>query len=283
MRAERGFVRAFVLLIIACPVFAQEIPLTPVADAFVASAQPTSNFGGAGALSLAGPGLAKGEFQTVLRFDAAVAKAAFDASFGAGAWSIEGVTLKLTASAAPNPIFNPLAAGGFSASWMEDDSWVEGDGTPGMPAPAGVTFATLPTFLGPSDAPLGAFFFSGITTGAHTYTLFAAPSLVDDIEAGGLVSIRLAAADASVSYVFNSRNFPTPANWPVLTIGAVRTTSSPGDLDHDGDVDQQDLGVLLAAYGTCAGQPGFNPDADIDDSGCVNQHDLGLLLADWDG
>src|SRR5262245_59815388 len=43
--------------------------LTPTADAFVVAAQPTNNYGGAGALSAAAAGLARGEFQSVLRFD----------------------------------------------------------------------------------------------------------------------------------------------------------------------------------------------------------------------
>lgn len=56
-----------------------------------------------------------------------------------------------------------------------------------------------------------------------------------------------------------------------------------GDLTGDGKVNQEDLGLLLAAYGTCVGQPGFNKICDIDGDGCVGQSDLGILLADWTG
>ena len=52
----------------------------------------------------------------------------------------------------------------------------------------------------------------------------------------------------------------------------------PGDLDGDGDVDLADLATLLAAYGTCAGDPGYNPDADLDADGDVDLADLAALL-----
>ncbi|MFG0251897.1 MAG: hypothetical protein ACF8NJ_03380 [Phycisphaerales bacterium JB038] len=46
------------------------------------------------------------------------------------------------------------------------------------------------------------------------------------------------------------------------------------DLDGDGDTDQADLGVLLAAYGNDAG-------GDLDGDGDTDQADLGILLADY--
>jgi hypothetical protein len=54
-----------------------------------------------------------------------------------------------------------------------------------------------------------------------------------------------------------------------------------GDIDGDGDTDLADLAALLAAYDTCTGDPGFNPDADFDTSGCVDLSDLAFLLADY--
>ena len=54
-----------------------------------------------------------------------------------------------------------------------------------------------------------------------------------------------------------------------------------GDIDGDGDVDLADLAALLAAYGLCAGDPGYNPDADFDESGCVDLADLAALLANY--
>jgi WD40 repeat protein len=56
---------------------------------------------------------------------------------------------------------------------------------------------------------------------------------------------------------------------------------TPGDVDHDGDVDQQDLGRLLAAYEYCDGETGYARDCDINGDGVVNQPDLGILLANY--
>lgn len=55
----------------------------------------------------------------------------------------------------------------------------------------------------------------------------------------------------------------------------------PGDIDLDGTIGQPDLGILLAAYGTSACQPGFNPMADLDGDGTIGQSDLGILLAKY--
>ncbi len=56
-----------------------------------------------------------------------------------------------------------------------------------------------------------------------------------------------------------------------------------GDINGDGNVDMSDLGALLAAYGTCEGQQGYNPNANIspNDPGpqCIDMSDLGVLLS----
>ncbi|KKK49008.1 hypothetical protein LCGC14_3139400 [marine sediment metagenome] len=51
-----------------------------------------------------------------------------------------------------------------------------------------------------------------------------------------------------------------------------------GDIDGDGDVDLSDLAALLASYGLCVGDPGYNPDADFDGNGCVDLDDLAEVL-----
>jgi len=54
----------------------------------------------------------------------------------------------------------------------------------------------------------------------------------------------------------------------------------PGDFDGDGDVDQSDLGVLLADYG-CVSPPEPDCPGDIDGDGDTDQSDLGVLLANF--
>jgi hypothetical protein len=49
----------------------------------------------------------------------------------------------------------------------------------------------------------------------------------------------------------------------------------PGDLTGDGCVDQQDLGILLAAYE-------LSGEGDVDGDGDTDQGDLGILLANYD-
>lgn len=67
----------------------------------------------------------------------------------------------------------------------------------------------------------------------------------------------------------------------ITLIGEVVAAGVEGDVDGDGDVDQADLNLMLAAFGACAGDPGYNAAADFDDSGCVDQSDLNVLLASF--
>ena len=205
----------------ACATFSQN----PSADAFVTPG-PTgnlsnNNYGGAGALSIAAPGLSQGEFQSVLQFGLSAAKTSFDAQFGVGQWTIQSVTLQLTATAPGNPIFNSSAAGQFSVSWMQNDTWTEGTGTPQTPTTAGITFATLSNFVSGADELLGTYGFNGATNGNATYTLNLTPSFSADILAGGTLSLRMFAANNSVSYLSDSRNFGGASVRPLLTVTAV--------------------------------------------------------------
>jgi Dockerin type I domain len=68
-----------------------------------------------------------------------------------------------------------------------------------------------------------------------------------------------------------------------LYVGYADPGLTPGDVNGDGVVDQSDLGLLLAAYDYCDGDPNYNPAADFDGDGCVGQPDLGVLLANYQG
>jgi len=205
---------------------------SPAADAFVTTGASGNlsgnNYGGGGALSLAAAGLPQGELQSVLQFNLGGAAASFNSTYGAGQWSIQSVTLQLTATAAGNAIFNTPAAGLLGISWMQNDSWLEGTGTPGAPGASGITFSGLQSsFIGPGDENLGTFSFGGVTSGTFNYSLGLTPGLTADLLAGENLSLRLFAADSAVSGVFNSRSFGTVAARPVLTIVAV---PEPGTL-----------------------------------------------------
>src|SRR5258705_13496524 len=177
---------------------------TPIADAFVTTGPSGNlsgnNYGGAGSVSLSAPGLPQGEFQSALKFDLGGAAASFDGAFGAGQWSVQSVTLQLTAAPANNAIFNTPAAGQFGVSWLQNDAWTEGTGTPGSPGASGITFTTLQsTFIGSGDESLGTFAFSGATPGAFSDSLGLSAGLVADALNGGILSLRLFAADSNAS------------------------------------------------------------------------------------
>jgi len=218
---------------------ADVVNLNPVADAFVSSAQPAGNFGAAGALSVAAPGLSLGEFQTLVRFDTGPAIAAFNASYGASNWAITDITLTFTSTAPNNPIFNAADAGGVSAYWMQNDSWVEGSGGPSSPSATGISFSTLPGFLSPGDEFVSSAVYNGSTSGTIAFQPAFTPGFVTDVSLGSLVSFRLAASTATTSWVFNSRTFGTVSSRPVLSITAV---PAPG------------TALVLAAAGLLSGR-----------------------------
>lgn len=69
----------------------------------------------------------------------------------------------------------------------------------------------------------------------------------------------------------------------VRLVGVTTVTPVPaGDVNRDGNVDQADLGILLGAWGTCPGDPGYDPRANLaPENPCIDQADLGILLAGW--
>ena len=204
-----------------------------IADAFVTTGANGSlssdNFGAAGALAVAAPGLPQGEFQTVLKFNLSQVTSSLNAIYGTGLWSVQSVTLNLTASSHNNSIFNNIAAGNFNISLMQNNTWVEGTGTGGTPTTDGISYDTLQsTYINnATDQPLGTFSFGGGSTGTASYSLTLSSGLVSDLLDGDDLSLRLFAADNDVSYLFNSRQSGGLTGSPELVIQAV---PEPGTL-----------------------------------------------------
>ena len=202
---------AGIILASICAADAGTFSTNAFSDAFAATG-PTGNlsgdnFGGAGALAIAAPGLPQGEFQTVLQFNLSGAFNSFNAQYGVGQWSIQSVTLQLTSSPHNNAIFNNIAAGQFGVSLMQNNSWVEGTGTGGIPTTDGISFNSLEsTYINnASDQALGTFNFPGGSTGANDYALNLSSGVIGDVSSGADMSLRLFAADNSLSYLFSAR------------------------------------------------------------------------------
>jgi hypothetical protein len=208
------------VLLLASTATAATFNLSQVADAFVTSAQPNSNYGGAGSLAVSAVGKPQGTFQSLLKFDLAAALTNFDGLFGSGNWTLQGVSLQLTATSPGNPLFNAAAAGSVAVSWLSDDSWIEGSGTPTLPSATGVTFNSLPAVVALGSQSMGSFAFGGGTSGTANYLLNPSSGLRNDAFAGSLASILLNAGDSSVAALFNSLSFGNVALRPVLILSA---------------------------------------------------------------
>ena len=237
-----GFLRKSILLpILAAGVFSitagahgqTVFSTSSISDAFVTpgatGSLANSNFGAAGALAVAASGLPQGEFQSVLQFQLSGITSQLNGLYGVGQWTVQSVTLDLTASAHPNPIFNPVAAGNFNVSLMQNNSWREGTGTGGLPTSDGITYnSLLGTYINnATDQALGTFAYNGSTSGTLAYSLTLSSGLVTDLLDGDNVSLRLYADDNNVSYLFNSRQGGSGSTSPTLVIDVV---PEPGSL-----------------------------------------------------
>ncbi len=233
--------KAFSILICATsallPLSASALDSSQIAtaDAFVTAGSadpnaglPTKNYGAAGALMISPAGSAKGEIESLLKFNLAATKSLYDSTFGVGNWVITGLKLQLGTSdgfAGDQPmnlIFNTINGGLFGFDWLANDSWAEGTGNPMNPKTDGVSYNSLAALLSGADRPLGTNTYTPPNTNtgpSANYTLGLDSSFVSDIMAGGDVSLRGYAADSSVGLLFNARTFAS--NKPTLVVTAV--------------------------------------------------------------
>ncbi len=59
------------------------------------------------------------------------------------------------------------------------------------------------------------------------------------------------------------------------------STQCPGNVNGDNSVDISDLTLMLAAFGSIAGNPEYDPAADFNQSGSIDLTDLAILLANF--
>jgi hypothetical protein len=198
----------------------------PTADTFITAAtqngtSPDSNYGNLGAMTVAGSASGNGgEYLALLKFDPSGAVSQFNTEYGAGQWSLSLVTLRLagnfaTQGAVPgNARFPAINGGAFSINWFSNDSWTE-------------TGATYKNFTPGAVLNLGNF--SYVPPGDNVpvvWMLNTAPDFISDISANGTVSLQLAPGDSTVSYLFNTRTYSIPANFPLLSLTAIPEPSA---------------------------------------------------------
>jgi len=169
------------------------------------------------------------------------------------------------------------------ADWGESTSFATGgDGAPTAPGDATWlhTFAPDVTWTTPGGDFESEAAGTTIMNGLGSYT-FVGDGLTADVQRWvdgegnhGWVMVGDVSTPRTVRQ-FASREAATPAHRPTLVV-EWQTGGSPADLNGDGLVDGADLGLMLAAWGTCT-----DCDADLNADGLVDGADLGLLLADW--
>lgn len=196
---------------------------TTTDDAFLATGSSNNpagsdltglNYGAAGILAISPPSAAKGEFQSVLKFNLAAAVTLFNTAYGTNGWTISAISLQLTSNFGTNglqpdnPIFNVISNGNFAIEWFSENDWVEGTGTPNLPTTDGVTYDSLPDLLsGPHEILCTNTYTPPGDNVPVTYPLPLNTNLVSAAASGGDVSLLFYAADTQIGYLFNSHNF----------------------------------------------------------------------------
>jgi hypothetical protein len=224
-------------LLCICSIAGAQVTYTGAdyADAFLATGSTNNpegsdltglNFGAAGTLVIAPPAGMKGEFQSVLKFSLSNAVSLFNTNFGSGNWNITNIALVLTSNYGSNgvqpnnEIFPVVSAGEFVIEWLSNDAWVEGTGTPNLPATDGVDYDSLPVLLsGPTAILCTNTYVPPGDNVPVTYSLPLNTNLVANLTAGGDVSFLLYAADDQVGYLFNSCNYGR-GNEPLISVTA---------------------------------------------------------------
>lgn len=149
-------------------------------------------------------------------------------------------------------------SGGGEVRPVGDTSWDEST----------ITFNTAP--------PIGAPALASVPSLSRDSSLAADVSEAVRSDADGIVSFALVGGPGAGA-TYHSRE----AGQPPRLILTVRLPRVPGDVDGDRDVDLVDLSLVLAAFGSCQGDPEYNPDADLNRSLCIDLIDLSIVLSNY--
>lgn len=273
---------------------AADFSLLPSQDAFARASEPTRNFGAAGALAVSGAsgvnssGEPQGAYESILQFDASLAKSAFDAQFGTGNWQLTAARLDITQVGMPiSPIFN-VGAGQIAIRWISDDNWLQGIGTPLPPPIDGggneITWNFLQTLVAGSTTSLLATQAVQVQTGPVSIPLALTTAFSNDVISGGFVSIFAQPVTPTVGFTFFALEYPLdPAARPLLVLTALPVAGNQGDLNCDSTVNTQDMGpfalaltdpdAYAAAFPTCNANR-----ADVNTDGLTDGRDVAAFV-----
>jgi len=67
----------------------------------------------------------------------------------------------------------------------------------------------------------------------------------------------------------------------LITIADREAFRKLGDINRDGIIDDQDLNLMRAAFGSMRGDPNWNPDCDLNGDGVIDSTDLGIIGAHY--
>ena len=179
------------------------------------------------------------------------------------AWGNSGITFLPLGSTTLQPAgCHPRADGGTTAIWNSGS----------IPQPVMITAASFDTLGHPiwkGDA-------GGVNGGVAISTSDSNKSRTATATSP---SGEIVIAWSDDRMVFGGSGNPRIYGQNVLPDGMLGDAALVGDLNHDGIVNAEDLGLLIAAWGICP--RGVPCDADLNLDGRVDAADLGFLFANW--
>lgn len=208
-----------------------------------------------------------------VRRDIAGAYTPFTMRWDGESWTYHDAPIGLTGSFDAVSVISPTDAWAIGASMLVH--W-DGGGWQNVPLPAGASSASIEA-LASDDIWVphmtgGYFHWNGLEWTFVPSPFFPPPGQFTQMR--DFVQIRTCDVWVAGSVLALDGSAPS-----MTIVERLIPSSTPGDVDGDGDVDIGDLALLLSAFGTCSGDPQFVAAADFDASGCVELSDLAVLLA----